>query len=1109
MMVTFISQCEKNALKKTRRVLDAFANRIGDNAWQTIITQEGLATVRKMLRQTASKSTAVSCHWIRSRSRSQFLWVVGNKKKFNHQGHVAVNWTEKSLLTTESNNDWKYLPLIKSITQLAALLHDWGKASKLFQDKLNPAIKTRFKGDPIRHEWISCLIFHAFIKSSGDLSDDKSWLQMIMNETWEKTWEEAQLKNVSHLQEKKPLHQLPNAATLIMWLIVSHHRLPLPKEELGNYLGRENKDLQVMLKKITMKWGYQNRYDEKQYKKYVDDCFCFPQGLLLNSTTWKNKLKQWAKDLFHHLHLVDAAMNDGSWRVVLHHSRLCLMLGDHYYSSQQADDSWQSELSLFANTNEKKELKQKLDEHLVGVAKIALNTTKLLPYFETEPEVATELDALKPSSNTPDQFCWQDKAVNKIKKWQDSADDEQRGAFIVNMASTGRGKTLANAKIMQALSDDGESLRFILALGLRTLTLQTGDEYRNRIGLNSSQLAVLIGSQAVKKLHQSAQSIDDEAADEQEDDYGAESATAISGLQTGEQALEWQGILPEDELTTILKCDKDRQLLYAPVLACTIDHMMAATETIRAGRYILPCLRLMSSDLVIDEIDDFTGSDLVAIGRLVHLAAMLGRKVMISSATIPLGIALGYFNTYQEGWKIYAASRGKTAKIDNIWLDEYSCFIETLSISEKVNIYQVYADAHDDFVDKRLSKLIEEQQPKCKAKLGELDINAADKQQAYFECIKQHIVQLHHGHHVKDNKTDIKVSFGVVRCANISPCVELTTYLLETDFPEGVEVRVMAYHSQQVLLLRHHQEQHLDAVLKRKEQPGEPPQAFSHPEIRSHLDSCQQKDLIFILVATPVEEVGRDHDFDWGIIEPSSYRSIIQLAGRILRHRILEILTENIVLLQYNWLGFVGNSEYAFCNPGYETSPATKLVTHDLAELVDLEQLALKVDSIPRIKQPKNLQQNSKLADLEHFATAELLTKFDCPYADSLQGYLTGYWHLTALPQKFHPFRKSTPSINLYWVEEDNGSLKFKERNKDGQLLSVEKILAIENYQLTDKQNSRLWLQRDFKQLLAAHCPDKEKQKNLAILFGEINFTHRDGASGYRYNPQLGLVRSK
>ncbi|XAG12338.1 hypothetical protein MRO13_06720 [Vibrio metschnikovii] len=97
MMVTFVSQCEKNALKKTRRVLDAFANRIGDNTWQTLITQEGLLTVKKMLGQTATRSTAVSCHWIRSRSRSQLLWVVGNKKKFNVEGVVPVNQTRKEV----------------------------------------------------------------------------------------------------------------------------------------------------------------------------------------------------------------------------------------------------------------------------------------------------------------------------------------------------------------------------------------------------------------------------------------------------------------------------------------------------------------------------------------------------------------------------------------------------------------------------------------------------------------------------------------------------------------------------------------------------------------------------------------------------------------------------------------------------------------------------------------------------------------------------------------------------------------------------------------------------------------------------------------------------
>ena len=92
MMVTFVSQCEKKALQRTRRVLDSFANRIGDNTWQTIITKEGLDTVQKLLKKTASKNTAVSCHWIRSRSRSEFLWVVGEKEAFDESGVVPVNY---------------------------------------------------------------------------------------------------------------------------------------------------------------------------------------------------------------------------------------------------------------------------------------------------------------------------------------------------------------------------------------------------------------------------------------------------------------------------------------------------------------------------------------------------------------------------------------------------------------------------------------------------------------------------------------------------------------------------------------------------------------------------------------------------------------------------------------------------------------------------------------------------------------------------------------------------------------------------------------------------------------------------------------------------------
>ncbi len=102
MIVTFVAQCEKKSLNKTRRVLDTFANRIGSRTWQTAITNEGLQAVKKLLRKTASKNTAVSCHWLRSRSRSELIWIVGNRSKFNEQGFVPVNYTEKAIFDSQN-----------------------------------------------------------------------------------------------------------------------------------------------------------------------------------------------------------------------------------------------------------------------------------------------------------------------------------------------------------------------------------------------------------------------------------------------------------------------------------------------------------------------------------------------------------------------------------------------------------------------------------------------------------------------------------------------------------------------------------------------------------------------------------------------------------------------------------------------------------------------------------------------------------------------------------------------------------------------------------------------------------------------------------------------
>ena len=170
MMVIFVSESQKNAIKKTNRVLDAFANRIGERTWQTVITKEGLDMVRHLLKQSASKSTSVSCHWIRSRQISELLWIVGNKNKFDKEGNIAVNSTNRKILQHYKESGWPFLPLVQTLTAVAALMHDLGKASVYFQEKLR---KSSCSADPFRHEFISALLikgmFHYFADQGLDL----------------------------------------------------------------------------------------------------------------------------------------------------------------------------------------------------------------------------------------------------------------------------------------------------------------------------------------------------------------------------------------------------------------------------------------------------------------------------------------------------------------------------------------------------------------------------------------------------------------------------------------------------------------------------------------------------------------------------------------------------------------------------------------------------------------------------------------------------------------------------------------------------------------------------------------------------------------------------
>ena len=1093
MMVTFVSQCEKNALPKTRRILDAFANRIGDNTWQTVITNEGLLAAKKLLRKTASKNTAVSCHWLRSHSRSDLIWIVGNRSKFNAQGIVPVNTTRKTIINTQWENDWHLLPLIKSLTALAALFHDWGKASQCFQAKLK---YKKIIGDPLRHEWVSCLLLHAFV--SGE--DDGQWLSRLAAGVFD----QQQLTEQAAKNCHEPFQGLPKIAGLIAWLVLTHHRLPLPANGSKDYNFLKGKpgapDFAELLSMISADFGYASQNTEIS----SETCLIFKKGLPSQSEKWLKQVKKWAMKLQSCMPLLEQALENGSYRLILHHARLSLMLGDHHYSSQDADKNWPNSLSLYANTDATGNLKQRLDEHLVGVSGHALIIAHSLPAFEDEQPRVYDIKKLKKKS-TDNNFRWQDTAVQKIKEWKvaESLTDPRYGFFAVNMASTGCGKTLANAKIMQALSQNGDSLRYSLALGLRTLTLQTGKEYKQRIGLNDTELAVMIGSRAVQELFQQSQQA--QATDDNNAATGSESAEELWEDNDIDFDLPDNASSVLDTLWTNRRGEIDKRkqkFLYAPVLACTIDHLMAATETKRGGRYILPSLRLMSADLVIDEIDDFDGSDLIAIGRLIHLAGMLGRKVMISSATIPPNLAEGYFNAYQEGWRLFAQTRDVKNKIGCAWIDEFTTQINTIKDMSITDSRQTYQKTHQQFIVKRCKQL----QAQDAKRIAEIvTCTQQDSEQDYFATLQQAIISQHQRHAQTDANTSKQVSFGVVRIANISPCIHLTEYLAEAQWPDTIDIRVMAYHSQQVLLLRSEQEKHLDSALNRKD-----PQAiFNNKLIRQHLHDSPACNMIFILVATPVEEVGRDHDFDWAVVEPSSYRSIIQLAGRVLRHRNIIPKTANMALMQFN-LKALKKQDIAYCRPGYE-SEQLRLTSHDLKELIPSAQLAT-INAIPRIQHNPTPIPDKNLADLEQVSIQRLLTAYQSKGPQALQGWLSECWWLTALPQRLSPFRQQTGQQNLYLMPDDKEGWVLKEKPPKGSPFDIEASYKIKHDHNLPAWHKKLWLYRDYDELLQKQAEHRGLSLfSAALRYGEISVPlYGDDlltGPGFDYSDQLGLCK--
>lgn len=869
MHVIFVSACEKKAIKKTRTVLDSYAMRRSQTSWHTPITEDGLKEVKSALNKVATRQTAVAAYRNYGNRGMKLVWVVGARYKFGSDGAYPIASTKRK---TEKLSLAPWVRTASLLAGAAGYVHDIGKASVHFQNKLKPENANRIIKDEVRHEWLSIKLLQK-LRHNG-------W-------NWQEAWKGMD-QNIAQFslgdRADASMDFIGNDIEAVDYLVVSHHGL------LGHDGAFPNADRHVRTQGLITPSQIEcaGEIRPEVFKAY------------------QNTMKRLEK------HLPPKEQQSALyWKALMLYARVALIFADHTVSAQTYEDSNSESQTegLFANTKidkkrKKRKLDQPLDWHLVNVGERARFIASKMTMDLNLTGLSEQTVEFICRNTLNKHFKWQNTVAKVIEKYINKHPDIS--SLVFNIAGTGSGKTRLNLRVACTLSP--ENPRIAIAQNLRSLTLQTGEALKSSMNLGDEEITTVIGDKVTQKLFeardQSFVDTDENPNEPMFDVFGEESV-----LPTWLDPLFQKGEKTDHQ---------SKAVLSSPILVSTIDYLVAAGEPHRQGHHVKALLRLLSSDLILDEIDSYEPSSLMAVLRLVQLAALYGRNVICSSATLSDTVAKSIYRAFESGIEMREALHQTPQK-----------FLVAIADNElKPEVWIQSKQTQKDFISvyhHHLEQLQEVLTEKAKtpyrlAQFGSIEeISVA----GWKNTVLAQIQALHQTHQWQYNKTGKQISFGLIRVANIKHAIDLAKFLVE-HLPHA---KVACYHANDWLISRFYKEQSLDQLLTRPKTIGNQ-NILADNNIKKIMS--EHDDVPFIVIATPVEEVGRDHDFDWGIIDASSAQSIVQTAGRINRHRLIPVNVPNISILQHNYRYCESkqknqNNRYVvFKWPGYEAYSDTE-----------------------------------------------------------------------------------------------------------------------------------------------------------------------------------------
>jgi CRISPR-associated endonuclease/helicase Cas3 len=886
--VIAVCRSRKKARNYVAQVLDRYLWRIGDRTWRGKASNACLDRMAKELRSRANRATAISIQEIRSSVESRMPLIrIGSRAMFSDNGLTPVSSHPSEfvrLYGTEMERNGL------AVVRIAALFHDLGKATVLFQEMIKSALKkTKSEVSFIRHELFSTVVWDRLFGSLNNQELKKS-LASISSDRIDKAcmsaldWllcDGSPHEKVLDFDFLKNEHSLTFAVGM---LILTHHKLPKGDSDHIKILGGEHARPIILGGREKLKIAF---------------------GIPFWHEDW------WLKHCIKNAAMIVPEKNVYGIDIALRGS---LIFADHIGSSDKKSSSEMPD--FLANTIKNSEGISSIGDSLsMHVKRVYISCRpafdmlhRLRERLPAISEAQMPLELIRPQVEDL-RFIWQMEAARTARSL---AASKEGGFFACMLSGTGTGKTRAAPTILAgaAFGDYRPERRY----------------FRMTLGLG---LRVLVGSPPIE--------FSAGLVDLMEDPSGSESLTALPEWLTVEPI---EGTVPiiedpkEEAWLRGLSIDTDRglpaildrliqasgtkaktfrDLADSPIIVCTIDHLMKVASP-RKTDFIPAAIRTLTSDLILDEVDQYSPEDIAAIARLVFQTAAGGRRVIIMSATLTKDIVESFYASYKSGWEHYSKAFGVINHVNLLLTGDSPGSIVTNENGKD------FGNLYEDVRSKVLLAI--ERAPEIR------NGQVLELCKTWKDVVKQVSDGCSRMHDLNASEVEgFKVSIGLVKMTRISHTTAIFNQLESGKIGKRLRLK-LCLHSNFPQLHRSWIEDQLKRALNRKgRDPFEGLRKLCESEdIFKRADEVGVRDIEIICVTSPVIETGNDLDFDYAILDPISIRSIIQAAGRVRRHRAEKWPFINVLIIGRS---LIAMQDGKLSMPGVETPlPKDTLVSN-------------------------------------------------------------------------------------------------------------------------------------------------------------------------------------